>query len=252
MIRPGALAGANAVFFGRTGGVSEGRYASLNCGLGSGDDPARIRANRAVAMERMGLPAGALATGYQVHGIDVAVVTEAWAPDARPKVDGLVANRPGIALGILTADCAPVLFVDPEAGAIGACHAGWRGAKAGIAEATIGAMARLGARRERIAAAIGPTIAQGSYEVGADFAEAFLAEDPANARHFAPGRNADKRQFDLPGYLAARLARAGIGRVENVARDTCADEAGYFSWRRTSLAGERDYGRNLSAIALKT
>ena len=252
MIRPDVLAGANAAFFGRAGGVSEGRYASLNCGLGSGDDPARVRANRAAAMERMGLPVGALATGYQVHGTDIAVVTESWAPDARPKVDGLVTDRPSVVLGILTADCAPVLFVDRAAGVIGACHAGWRGAKAGVAEATIEAMTRLGARRERIAAAIGPTIAQGSYEVGADFAETFLAEDSANARHFAPGRNADKRQFDLPGYLAARLAKAGIGEVETVARDTCADEVGYFSWRRTSLAGERDYGRNLSAIALRT
>lgn len=250
MIRPRSIEGAQAVFFGRTGGVSEGRYASLNCGLGSGDDPARVAANRARAMEAMRLVPSALATGYQVHGVDIAVVDAAWPKDARPKVDGLVTNKPSVALGILTADCAPVLLADPEAGVIGACHAGWRGAKAGVAEATLAAMVELGAQGRRIAAVVGPTIAQASYEVGAEFVEGFLADDAANARFFRPGQTPGKSHFDLPAYVGARLARAAIGSVEILGDDTCADEDRFFSWRRTSLRGERDYGRNLSAIAL--
>lgn len=234
------------------GGVSEGRYASLNCGLGSGDDPARVEANRARAMEEMRLPVGALATGYQVHGIDVAYVDAAWPKDARPKVDALVTDRSGVALGILTADCAPVLMIDEAAGVIGACHAGWRGAKAGVTDATIAAMTKLGAKREAIAAVIGPTIGPASYEVGQEFVGGFLADDPTNARYFKPGKAPGKSMFDLPAYLGERLTGAGLGAVEVMAADTCADEERFFSWRRTSLRGERDYGRNLSAIALKS
>lgn len=234
-------------FFARTGGVSQGIYQGLNCGLGSDDDRTAVLENRRRAAERLGVAGDNLVTLYQVHSPDVVTVTEPWAPGDGPKADGMVTRTKGIALGVLAADCTPILFADAAAGVIGACHAGWKGALAGIAEATVAAMRREGATE--IAAAIGPTIRQPSYEVGAEFRDAFTARDGGHGRWFAPGKAADKFQFDLPGFLTARLNEAGVTRIEDLAVCTYAD-AGYFSYRRTTHRGEPDYGRNLSAIAL--
>jgi len=242
--------GVAHAFFTRQDGVSGGIYRSLNCGFGSGDDPARVAANRARAMERLGLPAPALVTVHQVHSPDVVTVETPWAPAAAPKADALVTTRPGVALGILTADCAPILLVDAEARVAGAAHAGWRGAVTGVAEATVAAMERLGARRGRIRAAIGPCIGADSYEVGAEFPAPFLAQNPAAERHFSPGRRPGKLQFDLSGYVADRLGRLGLGAVDRLDRDTCTEEERFFSYRRACLRGEPDYGRFLSAVAL--
>jgi polyphenol oxidase len=239
-------------FFGRGGGVSEGLFASLNCGFGSGDDPARVAENRARAAARTGIDPAGLVTAYQTHSIRVALVEQPWSREAAPQVDAMVTRSPGIALGILTADCAPVLLADPAAGVIGAAHAGWRGAFEGVLEATIEAMQRQGAERHRISAAIGPCIAQASYEVGPEFHERFLAADAGNARFFrpSPGR-AGHFRFDLPGYVGARLADAGIRHIEQSGHDTCAEAEEYFSYRRSTLNGEPDYGRNISLIALE-
>lgn len=237
-------------FFGRRGGVSTGLYASLNCGVGSGDDPAKVAMNRAAAMHALDLPAAALSSCYQVHGREVVTVEAALPVAGRPKADALVTRQPGLALGILTADCAPILFADAEAGVVGAAHAGWRGALLGVTDATVEAMERLGARRADIIAVIGPTIAQRSYEVGPEFPAPFLAESPDNARFFRPGDRDRHHRFDLPGYLRARLARLGLRLIADLARDTLADAGQFFSYRRTTLAHEPDYGRQLSAIAL--
>jgi hypothetical protein len=237
-------------FFTRNGGVSEGIYSSLNCGLGSGDDPAKVSENRTRAMGRLDLPVLALATVYQHHSADVVRVEAPWPQAARPKADAMVTVRPDVALGIGTADCAPVLFADAAAGVIGAAHAGWRGAVGGVLEATVRAMTELGAEPAHIHAAIGPTIGQASYEVGPEFPAPFLAQDPGNARFFVASKRAGYFMFDLPAYVAARLRRLGLGAVEDVARDTCAEADQFFSYRRTTLAGEKDYGRGLSAIAL--
>jgi YfiH family protein len=237
-------------FFTRRGGVSEGRFASLNCSLSGRDDPAAVRENRARAAAALGLPPSALFGLHQVHGVAVAVLEGAgWPPEARPEADAVVTRRRGVALGIVTADCAPVLFADPEAGVIGAAHAGWRGAVAGVLEATLAAMAALGAQRSRIRAAIGPCIHQPSYEVAADLRDAVLAADPSEARFFAPGRREARWQFDLPGYCLARLARAGVAAAPSPA-DTLAEEARFFSHRRSTLAGGGPIGHQLSAIAL--
>lgn len=239
-------------FFTRRGGVSTGIYASRNCGLGSSDERASVVENRERC--RRALPgAGRLVTVYQVHSCDVLTVGEPWEPEAAPKADAMVTDRPGIALGILTADCAPILFVDPEEGVIGAAHAGWKGALGGIAVATVAAMEALGADRGRIRVAIGPSIGPASYEVGPEFRERFLAADPAHAAWFRPGR-ADRpghAMFDLPGFIAAGLEAAGIGSVEVLPHDTAAEESLFFSYRRTTLRGEPDYGRQLSAIVLR-
>ncbi|HYF09749.1 MAG TPA: peptidoglycan editing factor PgeF [Acetobacteraceae bacterium] len=236
-------------FFTRRGGVSSGGFASLNCSLSGKDDPDAVRINRARAMDAIGLPPPALSSVHQVHGIAVAVV-EAPIPDAaRPPADAMVTRRPGLALGIITADCAPVLFADAGAGVVGAAHAGWRGAVAGVLEATIEAMCAIGARRARIAAAIGPCIHQASYEVGPDLRDAVLARDPADARFFAAGAREDRWQFDLPGYCAARLAAGGIG-TEALPEDTLASEEKFFSHRRNTLAKGGPIGHQLSAIAL--
>jgi YfiH family protein len=237
-------------FFTRKGGVSEGIYASLNCGYGSNDDRAKVRENRRRALAMIGLPEEALATTYQVHSADVAEVTEPWPLDARPKVDAMVTKRPGVALGIGTADCAPVLFADPEAGVVGAAHAGWRGALNGAVEATVQRMTELGADPRRIHAAVGPCIAQASYEVGPEFPQPFLQQDPENQRFFVPSRREGRLMFDLPGYVVSRLRRLDLAAVEHTGHDTCADADLFFSYRRTTLAGEKDYGRDLSVIAL--
>jgi purine-nucleoside/S-methyl-5'-thioadenosine phosphorylase / adenosine deaminase len=241
-------------FFTRRGGVSGGPYAALNCSLSSADDRDRVRENRRRAMDALGLPLHALHGLTQVHGTAVAEVDAAgWAEGAGPPADALVTRRPGVALGIVTGDCAPVLFADPEAGVAGAAHAGWRGAAAGVLEATVAAMERLGAARARIAAAIGPCIAQGSYEVGPDLRDAVLAArgDPAaDARFFAEGRREDRWWFDLPGYCAARLAALGLAAVGAVGADTLAEEERFFSHRRRTLAGGGPMGHQLSAVAL--
>ena len=237
-------------FFTRAGGVSEGPYESLNCGLGSGDDPARVHENRRRAMDRLGLPAGALVTAYQVHSAYVAWVEAAWPSAARPQVDGLVTRTPGLALGILTADCAPVLLADPRAGVVGAAHAGWRGARAGILEATVRMMVEAGAQTESIRAAIGPCISRDCYEVGPEFRETFLAEEPPAATLFRAREGTDRYLFDLPAYVAGRLRALGIGTLSVLPFDTFAEQDRFFSYRRVTLAGGGDYGRLLSAISL--
>jgi YfiH family protein len=249
------LGGIRHAFFTRDRGVSGGLFAFRNCGYGSGDDPDKVRENRARAMDELGLEAHALATVYQTHGAAVVTVEEPWGddlpPDRRPRADGLVTRRQGIALGILTADCAPVLLADPEAGVIGAAHAGWRGAQAGILEATVAAMVELGARPAGILAAIGPCIAQRSYEVGPEFPEPFLAEDPGNADFFAPSWREGRFLFDLPGYAGRRLAALGLRDIASSHYDTLQDDARFFSYRRATLRGEPAYGRALSAIVLR-
>lgn len=238
-------------FFTRDGGVSEGIYASLNGGLGSADPRPRVSENRSRMAERLGVLPEALVSVHQVHSPDVVVVEAPWPQDARPKADAMVTDRPGLALAILTADCGPVLFADGEAGVIGAAHAGWRGALSGVIEATVDAMEGLGARRDRIVAVLGPTIGQGAYEVGEELRHAFVGEDSQAARFFAPGAREGKHQLDLPGYIGARLARAGVGAAHDLARCTYAEEETFYSYRRATHRGEPDYGRLVSAIALR-
>jgi YfiH family protein len=246
-----ALPGLRHGFFTRRGGVSEGAYESLNCSLSGQDDRERVRENRCRAMAAFGLPAAALHGLTQVHGTVVAEVDAAgWAEGAGPVADAVVTRRTGIALGIVTGDCAPVLLADAEAGVLGAAHAGWRGAAAGVLEATIGAMERLGAGRAGIVAAVGPCIAQASYEVGPDLRDAVLARGGGDARFFAPGRRPDRWQFDLAGYCAARLRALGLAAVDVAGADTLADAARFFSHRRRTLAGGGPLGHQLSAIAL--
>lgn len=237
-------------FFGRRGGVSSGLYTSLNCGAGSDDDPENVRENRSRIMTALGLPATALRTIYQVHGRAVVRVdgTELW--DPLPKADALVTATPGVALGILTADCVPVLFADTTAGVIGAAHAGWKGALLGVAEAVLDEMIALGARRTAITAVLGPSIGGGSYEVGPDFPEPFLLDDDRSSVYFGSSRRTGHHMFDLGGYLENRLKRANLGAVERISADTCADGERFFSYRRSTQRAEPDYGRELSVIAL--
>lgn len=235
-------------FFTRRGGVSRGIYESLNCGPGSRDDPRAVAENRARAAAALGLPGAPLLTVRQVHGRAVVHVRAAFDEGAAPEADGLVTATPGIAIGVLAADCAPVLLADAEAGVVAAAHAGWRGAVAGAAEAAVAAMAALGARPDRIRAAVGPCIAQASYEVGAEVRRA--AGGGADSRRFAPGGREGKWLFDLSGYVADRLRGAGVIRVEEAGVDTCADEERFFSYRRARRRGEAGYGRALSAIAI--
>jgi hypothetical protein len=235
-------------FLGRRGGISVGECAGLNVGFGSNDDREAIAGNRRLAIAAL-LPEAELATVHQVHSAEVVVADAPWPQDARPRADALVTDRPNLLLGILTADCAPVLFADHKAVVVGAAHAGWRGALAGVTDATIEAMERLGARRERIHAAVGPCIAQPSYEVDEAFRARFLDADGENARFFVPGP-ADKPHFDLEGYVVHRLIAAGVGEVEELNLDTYAEADRFFSFRRATHRGEADYGRQLSAIAL--
>ncbi len=252
MIRLPTLAAACHAFFTREGGVSEGLFASLNCGLGSGDDAAKVAENRRRAMAALGFEGDRLVTGYQVHSADVAIIDERWRPEERPRADALVTRRHDVALGILTADCVPVLFADAEAGVIGAAHAGWRGALGGVLEATVAAMISLGAAPQRVSAGIGPAIAQPSYEVGPEFPAPFLAQDKGNAGFFRKAPRAGHFLFDLPGYVARRLAQLGLGAVEQSGGDTAAEPERFFSYRRSCLRQEPDYGRGLSAIRLGT
>ncbi|MCA1909691.1 MAG: peptidoglycan editing factor PgeF [Magnetospirillum sp.] len=238
-------------FFTREGGVSQGIYASLNCGPGSADDPAAVAENRSRAMAMMDLPVQALVTVHQAHTAEVVTVTEAWTPAGRPTADAMVTTVPGLALGILTADCAPVLLADRKNGIIAAAHAGWKGAVGGILENTVARMVELGAKPKNIVGAIGPCIGQRSYEVGPDFPAPFLAESADNADFFAPSRRDGHHLFDLPGYVSRKLARLGLVDVTRVPADTCRDGARFFSYRRATLAGEKDYGRQLSVIVLE-
>ena len=247
----GADAGIRHAFFTRQGGVSEGLFGSLNCGFGSGDASQRVTANRAIAMARLGLPADRLVTVRQIHSSKVVNVERPWHREESPDADGLVTAVPGIALGVLAADCAPILFHDPVARVIGAAHGGWRGALGGIVDATVSCMAALGAARPRIRAAIGPCIARRSYEVGPEFAQPFVADDPGNMRFFSPAPRSPKFLFDLGGYIAHHLVRARIAAVEVVPHDTLEEEERFFSYRRACRRGERSYGRALSAIVLE-
>ena len=243
--------GIRHAFFTREGGISGGLFASLNCGFGSGDAVETVARNRASAMERLGFSPDHLVTCYQVHSTTVVTVEKPWPRDAAPRADGLVTRGSGIALGILTADCAPVLFEDASANVIGAAHGGWRGALGGILEATLDRMEALGAKRARIRAGIGPSIAQASYEVGPEFPLPFLANDPASVAYFAPALRTGHFMFDLPGYIERRLVRAGVASIERAAHDTAAEDTRFFSYRRACVRGEPVYGRALSVIALR-
>jgi YfiH family protein len=236
-------------FFTRRGGASSGVFAGLNCGPGSSDIAEVVALNRARAAGALGLAPDRLVTLHQVHSARVVTVTAAPLPAPRPEADALVTATPGLALAVLTADCQPVLFADAAAGVIGAAHAGWRGALDGVLEATLGAMEALGAQRGRVVAAIGPTISQRAYEVGPEFMDRFLDDDPANARFFANGEG-DRLLFDLPGYGLHRLRAAGVAEAEWTRHCTYSDAGRFFSYRRATHRGEADYGRLLSAIRL--
>lgn len=253
MISLSALNEVNRIrhaFFTREGGVSQGIYASLNCGPGSNDDAAAVAENRARAMTMLDLAPQALVTVHQAHTADVVVVDGPWPEGIRPVADAMVTITPGLALGILTADCAPVLFADRRGTVVAAAHAGWKGALGGVLDNTLDKMVELGARKKNIVAAIGPCIGQRSYEVGPDFPAPFLAEDPMNRDFFAPSRREGHALFDLPGYVSRKLSRLGIVDVTRVPADTCRDEARFFSYRRTTLRNEADYGRQMSVILL--
>jgi YfiH family protein len=237
-------------FFTREGGRSAGIYAGLNCGFGSDDDPARVAANRGIVAGRMGVPAERLLTVWQWHSADVRVVREPWNVLHPPRADAMVSDQAGIALGVLTADCTPVLLADVESRVVGAAHAGWKGALGGVIEATVTAMEGLGAARRRLVAVIGPTIAQGNYEVGPEFHARFVTADAGHERFFTPSTRAGHLRFDLPGFVRARLEALGLAAVEDVGLDTYGDEKRFFSYRRTTHRGEADYGRQISAIAI--
>ncbi|WP_103984926.1 MULTISPECIES: peptidoglycan editing factor PgeF [unclassified Methylobacterium] len=244
-----AHAGVRHAFFTRVGGVSEGLYASLNGGLGSQDAPERVAENRARMCAQFGLPRDRLVSLYQVHSADVVTVEAPFAAE-RPKADAMVTRIPGLALGIATADCGPILFADPENGVVGAAHAGWKGALTGVIGATVSAMEALGARRSRIVAVLGPTIGQASYEVGPDFVARFGSDAPGMERFLGPGTRPGHAQFDLPGFILARLGEAEIGEATALNLCTYADPERFYSYRRTTHRGEADYGRLISAITL--
>ena len=242
-----ALSGLRHGFFTRRGGASSGVFSGLNCGSGSSDQSEIVSINRARAAEAMGVAPDHLVGVHQVHSANV-VTVDTPLPD-KPRADALVTNTPGLALSVLTADCQPVLFGDPQAGVIGAAHAGWRGALDGILEETVDAMVALGATRENITAVIGPSISQRAYEVGPEFMDSFMAADPAFARYFAQGEG-DRLHFDLPGFGLNRLRAAGVGHAEWTRHCTYSDAKRFFSYRRTTHAKEADYGRLISAITL--
>jgi polyphenol oxidase len=245
------LPGVAHGFFTRRGGVSEGLYASLNCGPGSADERDAVIENRRRAMQALSEDCAVrLVTAYQIHSADAVTVRVPWQIGEAPRADAMATATPGIALGILTADCAPVLLADPLARVIGAAHAGWRGAISGVIDAALDAMEQLGGRRARITAAIGPCIGQSSYEVGAEFRAVFVEADERNARLFSAGQNPTRWNFDLRGYVERRLKQAGVENVYSSTQCTYASEQDLFSFRRTTHRGEKDYGRQLSAIAL--
>ena len=237
-------------FFTRAGGVSHGLYAGLNVGVGSDDDPADVMENRRRIAQDLGTAHDDMTTPYQVHSADVHVATGPFPHDIRekPRCDGIVTAVRGLPIGVVTADCGPILFADGEAGVVGAAHAGWKGATGGVAEATIAAMEGLGARRDRIRAVLGPSISQANYEVGPEFVKRFAQQE--REQWFKPSKRADHAMFDLPGYTVARLHAAGIASAEWTGQCTYADEERFFSYRRTTHRGEPDYGRQMSAVVL--
>jgi polyphenol oxidase len=244
------LTGIRHAFFTRAGGVSDGLYASLNGGTGSNDDATKVAENRARMAAALGVEPHRFLTLYQIHSPNVVVAETPWPAGERPRADAIVTRMRALAIGVTTADCGPVLLAEPQAGVIGAAHAGWRGALSGVIEATIEAMTRLGAIRENIRAAVGPMIRQPSYEVGPDLIARFAAEDRASSRFFTAAARDGHAQFDLGGYVAARLKRAGIGHVEDLGLCTYADPSRFFSYRRTTHRAEADYGRHVNAIAM--
>ena len=246
-----AQPGVRHAFFTRGGGVSEGIYADLNVGQGSQDDPAAVAENRRRCAAHFGRGVEALHVAWQVHSADALTVEAPWTAGERPRGDAVVTARPGIVCGALHADCAPVLLVDGDARVVAAAHAGWRGAVGGIVEATAAAMERLGARRERMVAVVGPCIGPASYEVGEDFRAAVLAAAPEAEGLFTDEHAPGRRRFDLPGFVLDRLARAGVERAQALGRDTVAEPELFFSHRRAVRAGEGDYGRLLSAVVLE-
>lgn len=242
-------AGIAHAFFTRRGGVSTGIYTSLNCGPGSGDDAAAVAENRARAARHLGLAApDRLVSLQQVHSARAVFASAPF--ETPPQADGVVTTTPDLAVCALSADCGQILFADAQARVVAACHAGWKGALAGIIEATVAEMQRRGARPQTIHAALGPCLGQANYQVGEEFEARFLAGDAANARFFAPSDAPDRRQFDLPGYIEARLQRLGLASVWVARLCTYADEDRFFSYRRATHRGEKDYGRLLSAIKL--
>ena len=246
----GAIDGLRHGFFTRQGGVSGGIYASLNCGPGSRDDTANVAENRARVAEILGVKPDRLLSLSQQHSAEAVTVKKPWDGAKTPEADAMVTSTPGLALGVLTADCAPVLFADGEVGVIGAAHAGWRGALSGIVEATVKAMEKLGAAPERITAVIGPAISQKAYEVGSQYLEQFLAEEPGSGPFFVTDEASGEPHFDLPGYVGERLARAGVGQIADLGLCTYCEETRLFSYRRSQHHGEEDYGRQISAIVL--
>ncbi|MFN3523505.1 MAG: peptidoglycan editing factor PgeF [Phenylobacterium sp.] len=242
------LPGVRHAFFTRQGGVSQGIYASLNIGRGSGDAPDDVAENRRRAAARFGVGPEALLTCYQVHSPDVQIVEAPW--DKPPEADGVATRRTGLICGALAADCAPILLADPQARVVAAAHAGWKGALTGVAEAAVARMVELGAEPARMTAVIGPCIGPASYEVGLEFLDRFVAADAGAERFFAPGAAPDKRQFDLPAFVLSRLNAAGVANAAWIGRDTCAEDSLFYSNRRAFKRGEPDYGRLLSAIML--
>jgi polyphenol oxidase len=244
------LPGIRHGFFTRAGGVSQGVYESLNGGVGSHDVADRVAENRVRMAAALGVTSERLLTPYQIHSPNVVIAETPWTREQRPRADALVTRVPGLAIGVSTADCGPLLLADAQAGVVGAAHAGWRGALAGVIEATVAAMEKLGATRARIAAALGPTIRQRNYEVGPDLIARFVEADPANARLFTPSPRQGHAMFDLSGYIAARVRAAGVGHFEDLDLCTYAEPDRFFSYRRATHRGEADYGRHINAIAL--
>jgi YfiH family protein len=244
------LAGIRHAFFTRDGGVSQGVYATLNGGVGSNDAPDKVEENRARMAAALDVAPDRLLTAYQSHSPDVVVAERPWTRADRPRADAIVTRTPRLAIGVSTADCAPLLFAEPQARVIGAAHAGWRGALGGVIEATVAAMETLGAERAGIAVALGPTIRQPNYEVGPEFVTRFLSADAANARFFTPSERPGHAMFDLAGYIGSRVQRAGLVNFEDLGLDTYAEPARFFSYRRMTIVGEADYGRHINAIAL--
>ena len=238
-------------FFTREGGHSSGLFSSLNCGLGSGDDKETVLKNRAVVAGRLSVTPDRLLSVWQVHSPDAVLVSGPWPNDERPRADAMVTRTKGLALGVLTADCGPVLFADAQAGVIGAAHAGWKGALTGVTARTLELMEEQGASRSRITAVIGPMISQAAYEVGPEFPARFTDLDPANDRYFAPSPRSGHALFDLPRYIEDRLHAEGVANVVNLSLCTFSDERRFFSYRRATHRQEKDYGRLISAIALQ-
>lgn len=246
-----ALPGIRHAFFTREGGTSQGIYASLNGGVGSRDDAQHVTENRARMARALGTEPHKFLSVYQVHSTDVVVAETPWLANARPHADAIVTKVPMLAVGASTADCGPVLFADPQARVVGAAHAGWRGAFSGILEATIAAMEKLGGSRHRMVAALGPMIRQDNYEVGAEFVSNFVSQEATNTRFFKPAKRERHAQFDLPGYIAYRLQRAQIGKIEDLGLCTYAEPKRFFSYRRSTHKSEPDYGRHINAIMLE-